>query len=258
MIQERVGSAVDTGAGARVAVLVDCENISHAQADLILKSAAQLGKVIICRSYGDIRLQNGWEADHRFDSVHTGHGRSKNAADIRLAIDAMEIAYAGNVRSFVIASADGDFTPLAIKLRETDFVVVGFGKKDASKSLRQACTAYHPVLDDGLGLPGSVATDAEWPALPPGLSPDARKPDLSAQAPVLSRVDAAIHRLCRRMGGEATRISFFELGKRMPIEEGIQRIESGAASWHTYAKARPDLYLVEGSGQERNVRLVSP
>ena len=66
----------------------------------------------------------------------------KNASDIGLIIDAMDILYTGDVQGFCIVSSDGDFNKLATRLREAGKVVIGMGEKKTPESFRVSCERF--------------------------------------------------------------------------------------------------------------------
>jgi len=232
---------------ARVAVLVDGENVSHLLATEILLGAGRSGKVTVRRVYGDVALLRGWEADTRFSARHTGHGRSKNTADINLVIEAMDLAHDRLVDAFVIVSSDGDFAPLATRLREASFGVTGIGMPRAAQSFKDACTEFQPILAEVTQLSG-----------PEGEAPRPEIQKARPSKPALSKVDAAIHRLCHKHGGSAAKVPLTELGIKMPQEESINRKDTHCASWRSYLSRHPDLYILEGKGQVGTVRLKNP
>src|SRR5687768_7626887 len=141
----------------RIALFIDFENlvtntgISPSSFDLRPSTDLLLerGKVIFRRAYCD------WS---RFKEAKTGlHGlgvelidvppstqAGKNAADMRLVIDALELSYARqHIDTFVIASGDSDFCPLAHKLRENDKWVIGLAVKEAtSPFFVRACDEF--------------------------------------------------------------------------------------------------------------------
>lgn len=129
-----------TGITSKVAVLVDGENVSHAHANEILKGVETLGDPPVRRVYGNIGAIPEWEKVTEFRFVHTGSG--KNSADIRLVIDAVDLAHSGGVETFVIVTSDGDFSHIAHYLRERGKKVIGLGEAKTSPRFSAACTRF--------------------------------------------------------------------------------------------------------------------
>ena len=127
--------------GQSVSVLVDGDNISGKHARQILSVAAQHGELQVVRVYSDAQRNSDWHDAAGYRMQHAGTG--KNAADLLLALDAMELLLSRDMRCFVIASSDGDFTHLATRLREHGATVVGIGEAKApcSVSLEFNCRA---------------------------------------------------------------------------------------------------------------------
>ena len=124
----------------KYAVLVDGENISSSFSDEILRQVNTAGNPIVRRVYGNATGVKGWEAQPGFQFVHTGCG--KNSADMKLAIDAMVLAFSGGWDGIVIVTSDGDFSHLAHALRERGLQVLGLGEFKAPDRFRAACTAF--------------------------------------------------------------------------------------------------------------------
>ncbi len=131
-----------------LAVLVDIENLSRPGArnrgdfdiHLVLGRLAEKGRVVVKRAYADWsryrdarrELMNAGLELIEMPSAREG---AKNRADIKMAVDAMEIAYSRtHVTTFVIVSGDSDFTPLIGKLRELNKRVIGIGRDESSAS----------------------------------------------------------------------------------------------------------------------------
>jgi uncharacterized protein (TIGR00288 family) len=131
-----------------LAVLVDIENLARPGArtrddfdiHLVLNLLAEKGRVVVKRAYADWsryrdarrELMNAGLELIEMPSAREG---AKNRADIKMAVDAMEIAYSrAHVTNFVIVSGDSDFTPLVGKLRELNKRVIGIGRDDHSSS----------------------------------------------------------------------------------------------------------------------------
>ena len=130
------------------AVLIDADNIPAKFADAILKEVTRLGEPALRRVYGDWssgRLSN-WSKTVR-DLGLVAHQESantigKNASDIGLVIDAMDILHTGRFDGFVLVSSDSDFTALANRVREQGMDVIGIGEAKAPESLRNVCNRF--------------------------------------------------------------------------------------------------------------------
>ena len=68
--------------------------------------------------------------------------KGKNASDIGLVIDAMDILHQGKFDGFVLVSSDSDFTRLASRIREEGLEVVGIGEAKTPESLRKVCNRF--------------------------------------------------------------------------------------------------------------------
>ena len=124
----------------RVAVFVDGENIGSSHAAAIHEVAAARGDIHIARVYGNVQKLNGWQEAAPFSIVHSGSG--KNATDIHLALDALELALDGRLDTFVVASSDRDFSHLAVKLRERGLEVVGVGEAKSPAHFAGKCSEF--------------------------------------------------------------------------------------------------------------------
>ena len=130
------------------AVLIDADNIPAKFAEPILKEITALGEPALRRVYGDWssgRL-NTWSKVVR-DLGLVAHQESantvgKNASDIGLVIDAMDILHTGRFDGFVLVSSDSDFTALANRVREQGMDVIGIGEGKAPESLRNVCNRF--------------------------------------------------------------------------------------------------------------------
>ena len=130
------------------AVLIDGENINAKHAELILKEIASFADPALLRVYGDWsdRGMKDW-ASTALDLGLVTHQvaantKGKNATDIGLVIDAMDILHRKTFDGFVLVSSDSDFTRLAARIREEGLQVVGIGEKKAPISLRNTCNRF--------------------------------------------------------------------------------------------------------------------
>lgn len=132
-----------------VAILLDFENAKDADLQRILGEAARWGRVTVRRAYADWTRFGSHAAALReagFEEIHqsatAGRG-SKNATDIHLVVDAMDLLYTRPVDTFVLVTADSDFAKLARRLREGGKRVVGLGARGrVGRALVQSCDEY--------------------------------------------------------------------------------------------------------------------
>ena len=131
-----------------LAVLVDADNIPAKFAEAIMKEITGLGEPALRRVYGD---WSGGHLRHWADKVlelglvahqETANTKGKNASDIGLVIDAMDILHSGRFDGFVLVSSDSDFTRLAARIREEGLDVIGIGEGKAPEALRKVCNRF--------------------------------------------------------------------------------------------------------------------
>jgi hypothetical protein len=178
----------------RVAVLIDCDNISWGQVRGILAETAKHGTLSVKRGYGDWTRNSleGWKAEltrHAIQPVQQfAYVAGKNASDSSLIIDAMDLLYAGNVDVFCIVSSDSDFTRLAVRLRESGRRVYGIGARHTPDAFANACDrfTYVDLLPGELERPAAVAGSIQPAA---GHGGRHRAPEPSTAEPVA----AALH-----------------------------------------------------------------
>lgn len=139
----------------RLAVLIDADNTSAKIADGLFEEIARIGEANVRRVYGDFsssRLK-GWAgllALHGMLPVQQpSHTTGKNATDIGLVIDAMDMLHAGGLDGFCLVSSDSDFTQLAARLRESGYEVYGFGTQKTPVSFVKACKRF--IYTENLG-----------------------------------------------------------------------------------------------------------
>ena len=132
---------------ARLAVLIDADNAPADIIDRLLEEIAKYGIASVKRIYGDwSHGLSKWKAallPHAIIPVQQfAYTKGKNATDMALVIDAMDLLYSGNFDGFCIVSSDSDFTRLASRLRESGLTVYGFGEKKTPTAFRKACDKF--------------------------------------------------------------------------------------------------------------------
>lgn len=149
-----------------IALLIDADNASPAGIDAVLTVLAGLGAVNVRRAYGNWKnpALKGWEAlVHRYAIMPQQQfdvAKGKNATDMRMTIDAMDLLYSGRIGGFGLMSSDSDFGPIAMRLKQDGLPVYGFGTEKAPASFREACTRF--ILIDQ--LPATSDEKEEGPA----------------------------------------------------------------------------------------------
>lgn len=135
--------------GAKLlAVLIDADNVLAKHAEAILKEISTIGEPALRRVYGDWSSQmlSGWKSAARDLGLvmhqQSANTKGKNASDIGLVIDAMDILHQGKFDGFVLVSSDSDFTRLASRIREEGLEVVGIGEAKTPESLRKVCNRF--------------------------------------------------------------------------------------------------------------------
>ncbi len=134
----------------RLALFIDFENIALGVRDakyktfeirLVLARLVEKGKIMVKRAYADWERYAEYkrpfhEAAIELIDIPQKHYSGKNSADIRMVVDAIDLAYSKeHLDTFVLVSGDSDFSPLVSKLRENNKFVIGVGVKNSSSEL---------------------------------------------------------------------------------------------------------------------------
>ena len=131
-----------------IALLIDADNAPASKIDFIISELAAHGVVNIRKAYGNWKKRSlgGWEKvlhEYAIQPVqHFDIVKGKNATDMALLIDAMDILYTKDVETFCLVSSDSDFTPLSVRLREEGKQVIGFGKQSTPEPFVNACSKF--------------------------------------------------------------------------------------------------------------------
>lgn len=149
-------SVESTGKGDRsIAVLIDQENVSVKALGRLFDQLAATGRMIVRRAYGEWTnegMQRAWEAliELGVEPIHVmkASKSGKNASDIRLVVDAMELLSDAQADTFVIVSGDADFLPLVNKLRASGKITIGAGRRDAVGDVLVRAFDQYVYLDE--------------------------------------------------------------------------------------------------------------
>ena len=132
----------------RVALLIDADNSPASKIDLILNELSTFGETNIRRAYGNWKKSElkGWEEilhEHAIRPMQQfDYTKGKNASDMAMVIDALELLYTDRPDAFGIASSDSDFTPLVMHLRAKGAAVYGFGTQKTPEPFVNACSRF--------------------------------------------------------------------------------------------------------------------
>jgi len=132
----------------RIALLIDADNAPSSKIDEILVEVAAFGVANVRRAYGDWKNPRlkGWESVlHEFairPIQQFAYSKGKNASDMAMVVDAMDLLYARNLDGFAIVSSDADFTPLVMRILTDGVKVYGFGEQKTPLAFVNACSKF--------------------------------------------------------------------------------------------------------------------
>ena len=129
-------------------VLIDADNTQLPKIESVLHELSAYGRIIVKKAYGNWKKQilAKWEdeikrlaikAEQQFDYVSR-----KNTTDIAMVIDAMDLLHTGMYDAVALVSSDSDFTPLAVRLKESGMYVIGVGEKKTPEAFCNACDDF--------------------------------------------------------------------------------------------------------------------
>lgn len=136
-----------------IAVLIDADNASARNIGIIFQEIEKLGHISCKKIYGDwgnANIQSWQEAllKYAIDPMQQfAYVKGKNATDIGMVIEAMDLLYSGLYDGFCLISSDSDFTSLALRIRKNHVKVFGFGKRSTVNAFSQACDRFFYVED---------------------------------------------------------------------------------------------------------------
>jgi len=162
-----------------VAIFIDCENVNPQIASYALQIAAQFGRVIVRRGYGNSQTLAGkWQSilvNEAFTPcLHYQNNGNKNGADLALALDAFELMFECKADVFCLVTNDSDFSFLCRKLRERGSKVYIIGEQKSSNALRSCCDMFFEFVPRFLpNLQTTKVTPPKTPAKP--ITPAANK-----------------------------------------------------------------------------------
>lgn len=131
-----------------IAVLIDADNSPAGMIDEVLSELAKHGVINIRRAYGNWKSPQlkGWEDvlhEHAIQPMQQfAYSKGKNATDMAMSIDGMDLLYGKRIDGVALVSSDADFTPLVMRLRADGLKVFGFGEKKTPEPFVNACSTF--------------------------------------------------------------------------------------------------------------------
>lgn len=154
----------------RIALLIDCDNVSHHSIEGVLEELAKYGMVNVRHAHGDWNNPSlsGWIGRLHPHAIRPmqqfAYTKGKNATDSAMIIDAMDLLYSKRVDAFALMTSDSDFTPLVLRILESGLPVYGFGEKKTPKPFVDACSPF--IYTENLVVEQEEQTDnAQQPTL---------------------------------------------------------------------------------------------
>ncbi|KAF9876102.1 ino80 chromatin remodeling complex protein [Colletotrichum karsti] len=148
---------------AKLAILIDADNVRPSVAGPLLAEVAKYGTAFVRRAYGDWTGTSlkGWKDQLLTQSIQPvqqfAYTQGKNATDSAMIIDAMDLLYTKRFDGFCLVSSDSDFTRLASRIRESGLVVYGFGEHKTPKPFVSACDKFiyfeNIIHDEQIAVP---------------------------------------------------------------------------------------------------------
>ncbi len=146
-----------------IALFIDCDNISHKAIEGIINELSKYGVVNIRQAYGNWTKDNlkNWEDKllefaikpiQQFD-----YSKNKNATDILMTIDAIDLLHTKDIDAFAFATSDSDFTPVVMRVQNEGIKVFGFGEKKTPKPFMAACSQF--IFTEKLMKTGTVGSE---------------------------------------------------------------------------------------------------
>lgn len=132
----------------KIAVLIDADNTQLSKMEGVFHELTTYGRIVVKKAYGNWKKHSlkNWEEEVKRLAIKTeqqfDYVSGKNTTDIAMVIDAMDLLHSGMYDTFALVSSDSDFTPLAIRLRESGAYIIGVGENKTPEAFRNACDDF--------------------------------------------------------------------------------------------------------------------
>ena len=222
-----------------VALLIDCENANPESIEGILGELAEKGAINIRRAYGNWKNQPGWEGKlHPFaiqPVQQFAYTKGKNAVDMCMAIDAMDLLFTESIDVFALVTSDSDFTPLVLKLLAKGRQVIGFGESKTPEPFKKACSLF--IHTDRFGQPSDESRESSG-----GVERRSRN-ELRGDSELSNVLRSAVE----AMKGEDGWAPMARVGQHIANNSSLSHKNYGYARWSDLMRATD--YFEEASGE---------
>jgi len=131
-----------------ISILIDCDNVSYKYAEGIFNDIAKYGTVNIRRAYGNWKDKKliGWEKllqQYNIQPIQQfSYTQGKNATDIAMIIDIMDLLYTQELSGVALVTSDSDFTPIVTRILANGITVYGYGEAKTPRAFTNACSQF--------------------------------------------------------------------------------------------------------------------
>jgi len=131
-----------------ISILIDCDNVSYRYAEDIFNDISKYGTVNIRRAYGNWKDKKliGWERllqEYNIQPIQQfSYTQGKNATDIAMIIDIMDLLYTKELAGVALVTSDSDFTPIATRILSDGLTVYGYGEEKTPTAFTNACSQF--------------------------------------------------------------------------------------------------------------------
>jgi uncharacterized protein (TIGR00288 family) len=227
---------------ARIALLIDADNSPASKIDVILTELSTFGVTNVRRAYGNWKKAElkGWEEQLHEHAIRPmqqfDYSKGKNASDMAMVIDALELLYTDRPDAFGIVSSDADFTPLVMHLRAKGAAVYGFGAQKTPEPFVNACSRF--LFLDKLGNEAAVGEAAAPLRVPTAqLKQDTKLTALlrnavaaAAQDDGWARVGAVGHQIANQASFDSRNYGYATLSKLLAATQLFEIQNEGTSS----------------------------
>lgn len=234
----------------RLAVLIDGDNAQPRTIDGLLANIARFGVATVKRIYGDFTSPGNarWKETLHKNAIKPvqqfAYTSGKNATDIMLVIDAMDLLHTRRFDGFCLVSSDSDFTGLALRIREEGLLVLGVGERKTPEAFRTACHRF--LLTDPELTPAAPSNkDATTEISTHFTAPRQESPPLSNGKPRQDLPKAAILQALAQACDDSGWAHLGNFGHYLDkLQPGFDSRHYGFSKLSNLVKGKPDLFLI--------------